>query len=363
MKEDTKKYIWWRGVVEDRVNDPLKMGYLRVRIFEIHPFLEDGTPDKVQVPTESLPWAQVAMPLTGVKSFSGPREGDWVFGTFFDGPNGQMPLVLGCLPGVDNEETMEPFPGTPQPPAGVIVRMEDEPSTNRPGRGIIAGTMIEKMNNDLYSACDVTAEVSEFLGLLGMAFGPIIEKLRKFWNKITSVKGDDPTGIFRFIIDLMQFLRQTFRKIQKMLEDLKEFAQKIKDFVDSVMAMVSFILSLPAKLVAFIKGCTVEFLNSIVEGLGGKLGNIPGASAVAGGVTEVLDGIVAGAEAISKVGEVVEGIGDLSTGMIDAFIAPTSMSIGFLDSFSGLLEAAFPEPEIPSGLLDAIMSLKVEGMA
>ena len=51
------------GVVEDRA-DPEQMGRVRVRIFGIH------TADKVKIPTDSLPWAQVTMPVTNA-SFGG----------------------------------------------------------------------------------------------------------------------------------------------------------------------------------------------------------------------------------------------------------------------------------------------------
>jgi Gp5 N-terminal OB domain len=57
------KFAWFTGVVED-TSDPLQMGRVRVRCFGYH------TEDKVQIPTESLPWALVMTPITSA-SMSG----------------------------------------------------------------------------------------------------------------------------------------------------------------------------------------------------------------------------------------------------------------------------------------------------
>ena len=48
-------FVWWTGVVEDR-NDPAKLGRVRVRCLGFH------TEDKVDIPTEALPWAHVMTP-------------------------------------------------------------------------------------------------------------------------------------------------------------------------------------------------------------------------------------------------------------------------------------------------------------
>jgi hypothetical protein len=91
-------FTWFIGVVEERA-DPVKMGRVRVRAFGWH------TDDKVEVPTEALPWA-IVMNSTNSASVSGyghsPSglfEGSWVFGFFMDGDRAQEPVVLGSIPG------------------------------------------------------------------------------------------------------------------------------------------------------------------------------------------------------------------------------------------------------------------------
>ena len=52
--------IWAIGIVESR-NDPLHLGRALVRCFGIH------TEDKIELPTEDLPWARVMTPVTNSK--------------------------------------------------------------------------------------------------------------------------------------------------------------------------------------------------------------------------------------------------------------------------------------------------------
>ena len=81
-------YVWWQGVVEDR-DDPLKLGRCRVRILGFH------TEDKHKIPTESLPWAYPAMPLTAMPGTlpASMVEGTWVMGFFRDGEDAQDPVI------------------------------------------------------------------------------------------------------------------------------------------------------------------------------------------------------------------------------------------------------------------------------
>jgi len=90
--------IWFVGVVEDRM-DPDSMGRLRVRIYGDH------DPDKTKIPTESLPWSQVMMPVTSAacagigESATGIVEGSWVVGFYMDGESKQQPMVMGTVVG------------------------------------------------------------------------------------------------------------------------------------------------------------------------------------------------------------------------------------------------------------------------
>jgi len=92
-----QQQAWFTGVVED-INDPAEMGRIKVRCFGYHtPVLED-------MPTDSLPWAHVMLPITSAsmtgigQSATGLLQGSWVVGFFRDGAALQDPFIIGSVP-------------------------------------------------------------------------------------------------------------------------------------------------------------------------------------------------------------------------------------------------------------------------
>ena len=120
-------FVWFVGIVEDR-QDPLRIGRVRVRCFGWH------TSDKNDLPTDSLPWAQVLMPAnsastSGVGSSpTGLAEGSWVVGFFMDGRRAQTPMVLGSFHGVagDGADSNSGF----NDPYGVYPLVKNIPDTS-----------------------------------------------------------------------------------------------------------------------------------------------------------------------------------------------------------------------------------------
>ncbi len=106
---------WWVGIVEDRgtgrfsgEKDNLKTGRCKVRIKGEH------TEDKSKLPTKELPWCYVLMPTTSATisgvghSPSGLAEGSKVIGFFMDGAGGQVPIIFGVLPHIQQKEDAAP---------------------------------------------------------------------------------------------------------------------------------------------------------------------------------------------------------------------------------------------------------------
>lgn len=93
------------GIVESN-NDPLKLGRVRVRVYDIH-----GS-DKVKIPTDKLPWAYVLHAGNYKSYFETIAIGDWVYITTLDGQNAQEILVLGVLPGYVRTATTASTLGT-----------------------------------------------------------------------------------------------------------------------------------------------------------------------------------------------------------------------------------------------------------
>lgn len=99
-------FRWFIGEVEDR-DDPLKLGRLRIRIYNVHPM------EKTKVSTDNLPWAVPLLPITNAASkktgsfATGAVVGTIVFGFFMDAENGNYPVVIGTLPGNSDSNNNE----------------------------------------------------------------------------------------------------------------------------------------------------------------------------------------------------------------------------------------------------------------
>jgi len=131
------EFIWWQGVVEDRV-DPMKLGRCRVRILGYH---TDNKVEGVGIPTEHLPWATPSQPITSAAMNGigttpmGPVEGTWVFGFFRDGKNAQEPVMMSTFGGIP-QEVSDPTIGF-NDPKGIypLATHVNEPDVNRLARG------------------------------------------------------------------------------------------------------------------------------------------------------------------------------------------------------------------------------------
>jgi len=92
--------LWWIGEVEDN-KDPLQIGRCKVRILGWYTNPEGGTTK--DLPTEELPWALALQPTTqagndGQGDSSGQLQpGAIVMGFFFDGEEGQQPVIMGVI--------------------------------------------------------------------------------------------------------------------------------------------------------------------------------------------------------------------------------------------------------------------------
>jgi hypothetical protein len=153
---------WWVGVVVNN-NDPLQAGRLRVRIFGVH------SEDLTLVPEESLPWALPVIPTTedgvsGLGRSSKIKPGAMVTGYFADGPQSQIPIVLGSLPrfasstpGQKGEgsryptSSLTPTPNAPRQKEPVVEAPTVLPQSV-PTTGAVGATNTEKVFNFLVTA-------------------------------------------------------------------------------------------------------------------------------------------------------------------------------------------------------------------
>jgi hypothetical protein len=95
-------FRWFVGVVEDR-DDPLKLGRVKVRIYNVHSMKQS------RVGTDNLPWAVVMSPVTGAnfnkvgQAPLGIQVGTTVIGFFMDGDDGNNPIIMGATAGIPGQ--------------------------------------------------------------------------------------------------------------------------------------------------------------------------------------------------------------------------------------------------------------------
>lgn len=105
-------FVWFYGVVNDRTNDPLKLGRVRVRI------LGHMTGNTQVIPVDHLAWSKCLLDVLS----SGPEcigwtplgitEAAWVWGFYEDGANSQAPVVVGVIPGTRDQKAGSDPTGT-----------------------------------------------------------------------------------------------------------------------------------------------------------------------------------------------------------------------------------------------------------
>ena len=203
-------FIWFLGVVEDR-QDPYLIGRVRVRCFGHH------TGDKVILPTEDLPWAQVMLPVTSAgisgigQSPIGLVEGSHVFGFFRDGEARQEPVVMGSLPGYPTElgDTTKGFYSPisagfdPHAPSYLVLdddidisnhpRWKDSPDTSQ-----LTTKGDYSFNPSLteHASIAVDKEIRESVGIVGVAITDPFVTASAFINKGGS-------SLFGFVTDMI----------------------------------------------------------------------------------------------------------------------------------------------------------------
>lgn len=286
-------FIWFTGIVEGRQEDPLKMGRIKVRIFGWH------SEDRVKCPTDDLPWAQILLPVNGNKSFSLPREAEWVFGFFLDGESGQMPVVMGVYNGLVSNTTMNilntgsnntntsslksavsgeqrtqntvanAFDNIPRPPrlpkfpSDQIEEAIGLPTISKLSREVIEGTAIAITNNVRSVFCSSEGPIGKAITFAKSGIRVLAVAIRKGLQIILKALGFSPAAggivetiksITRFIKDLTEFITDVRNWVQK----LQQFIKKIILYIRELIRLIETLKKLPALLLAQIKVCLAK---------------------------------------------------------------------------------------------------------
>ena len=331
-------YIWFIGVVED-VNDPSQLGQVRVRIIGLH------SEDKSLMPTEKLPWAQVIMPPTGAKTFSGPTVGDWVRGYFQDGESAQIPVVDAIFPGVEGKQSRivynyikETRGENKLPNSSQHYREEGEGTTFRSVRGVLDGTLTQINNLKLSHSCGSSEQVKTALAWARLKSSQLMNTITAAIKAFALKLGLDPTGLVSFAVSVLKYIRRLVNWIKSILEDINDWLQVVKDVITICKQIVQLILSLPQRLIAFLQDCLQFFMGEISSMLSGILSSIGDAIFDASKLDEEILGLVGDInslvnEADKSISLYTETITEGSSGFnmdndyLQDLIAPTSIEV------------------------------------
>ena len=239
----------WTAVIESYA-DPLKSGRLRVRINGFHNL------DKTILPTEDLPWAQVAVPVNGSATTHAPKIGDWVIGFFLDGTDAQFPIVTHILPGINTVLVKQPV-GAPKMPAGQLGFSDrpGEPSLPPLAREIVQFTAIDTSNRGRAHVCDISYEVDQTVAAIKTLFGPVFDVIRKLINAAIGATCLDPTGISKTIVDIVRKVTAFIKEFTRVVKEVQKTISGWLEVARKVTAMIRYILSLPAKAAAVFADC------------------------------------------------------------------------------------------------------------
>ncbi len=315
-----KQFIWWTGVVED-IQDPLKLGSVRVRIIGLH------SENKSLVPTDSLPWAQVALPTTGAKSVSGPREGDCVFGFFQDGEYAQIPVVLSVFPGIESsqssivyQEAVKREGAANKPVSSQVDRVVGEPTTYRISRGVMQGTLVNATNQQRKHVCDITPEVTKAVNYVKGQFGVVIKALRDAIRLLLAKLGFEPSGEISKLVQLAKAIAREIKYVTDVVKEVNELIGELARIAAYLRAMIDYILSLPEKAKKFLAECLQRFTEALEKGFIDLL-TPPDLKDSLGDFKEITDAVkevqTAANDLTSELQNTVTGLGNVAGALIN----------------------------------------------
>tara|TARA_S200000501_G_scaffold289726_1_gene274600 strand:+ start:1218 stop:3182 length:1965 start_codon:yes stop_codon:yes gene_type:complete len=252
-------FIWFIGVVEDR-QDPYLIGRVRVRCFGHH------TGNKIELPTEDLPWAQVMLPVTSAgisgigQSPIGLVEGSHVFGFFRDGEARQEPIVMGSMPGYPGE-----LGNTEK---GFYSPVKGKDMATNPPEGM---EYLDDSEDSNYPRWKNSPDTSQLATGLDYSFNPDLSKHVSIIEDAKYIT-DNLTNIGTAVVEPMALASQFISK--------------------GSSSLFGFVADIITSNVASALGSNI--LNTVGSSLSGFTSSITGGlEAITGISTEVVDGVVA----------------------------------------------------------------------
>lgn len=160
-------------------------------------------------------------------------------------------------------------------------------TTPQTARGVMSGSAIDYMNNNLIHSCDFRFLVNIDLGLgsLISLFGTIPNAIKNAKNKAARVLSDLIKDFMKLIFAALKAIQEglsfdgtglisiSVNKVKQLVADIQDIvdyiAQKVEDvmavvyFIQDVQNLINWILSLPQHIINMVIGCLNQFKSSL----------------------------------------------------------------------------------------------------
>jgi hypothetical protein len=317
-------FVWWLGVVEDD-RDPLKMGRCRVRIFGSH------NPNLDLIPTDSLPWASPVNPTNNSKKIDTPLPGEYILGFFLDGLSSQVPVMLGVVPGIAQED---PKTGTGFSPLAReynnpgIIKLDQDKTPVLPGtangktatgstannmslqqvgkpsipqNAVTANnTIIAWTNSNLVHACDfrflinlgdlnigtienpftlieqsIANAKNKAAAMIRVLLTQLLTNFRLAFTGIIAALNLDPTGQVAKVVSQAREVIRTINYYSRRLAEIVGSVALVISLIQELRQVIEWIRTLPSKILALLRDCLTTFQSAVVSAVG-QIAALPG---------------------------------------------------------------------------------------
>lgn len=166
-------------------------------------------------------------------------------------------------PWVDRRTQAEINSG-PNPPAGVVGYVQDEPTFPRLARSVMEGTIVDKNNKDLAHVCDFISEMQKNINLKKYTKA-LANELREIIRKVLKALGfSDATGQYSWILNTLKSYARELKRIQKeIIQPIIDFQKYVLAYITKIRAMIQWLISLPERFLKMLDECYQRLLKLI----------------------------------------------------------------------------------------------------
>ena len=270
---------------------------------------------------------------------------------------------------VETRNTLMPYL-----PDGVFFSAVGAQTTPPISRSFMGGTVIAKTNADLAHSCDfkfslnlqtdfnlgvidnpvtlikksIAESKNAAAALIRALIGQAIDAFRLSIKGIIVALNLDPSGV---ISSAVSVAKKYIRLINEKLKEVAEYiaaAILYETLIFQIQEIISFITTLPAKVLALIQECFLNFTNGI-KNAAAQVAALPGAvvgvvTAASGAITGVATQVVSGV-----VGEVVNEVKSTVTGVVGALALASEAALATIND-------KVSSANVPNSLIEIVNS-------